>query len=110
MEGRALLDSAACQTGRAWIEAGYFWEAHEVLEAVWLAARPNSLARGFVRAAIQLANAGLKQRMQRPGAVGRLLAQAASSLAELRAGGSGMLTAQEIAWLAEQIERLRKNA
>jgi hypothetical protein len=51
---------------------GYFWEAHEVWEAVWLAALPNSARRQGMRALIQMANAGLKREMGRPAAFARL--------------------------------------
>lgn len=51
---------------------GYFWEAHEVWEAVWKNARPNSVERSLLQGVIQLANAGLKLRMGQPNAARRL--------------------------------------
>lgn len=74
--------SQAFQAGLAFLERGYFWEAHEVLEPVWLAAAPNSAARTFVQGLIQLANAELKVKMERPQAVRRLATIAAGHLAE----------------------------
>lgn len=44
---------------------GYYWEAHEVLEAVWMNAAPNSRERHLVQGVIHLANAALKVRMER---------------------------------------------
>ncbi|AAV96920.1 DUF309 domain-containing protein [Ruegeria pomeroyi] len=84
---------AACP---AWIagwrllELGYFWEAHEVWEPVWMALPPNDAARHAVRAAIQLANAALKLRMGRQGAAQRLC-----SLAREAAGRANGAAAPE---------------
>lgn len=58
--------------------AGCFWEAHEVLEAVWMACPPNSRARRHCQALIQLSNACLKLKMGRSRACQRLLAIAAT--------------------------------
>ena len=53
--------------------AGYYWESHEVLEAVWLNALPNTRERYLLQAVIHLANARLKMKMSRQSAVLRLL-------------------------------------
>ena len=58
--------------GRVYFDAGFFWECHEVLEAVWMQAPDPSPERDFVQAMIQLANARLKLRMDRPRATLRL--------------------------------------
>ena len=55
---------------------GFFWEAHEVWEAVWHGCRPNAPERCLVQALIQLANAALKVRMGKDNAVRRLLRDA----------------------------------
>lgn len=67
-----LARTAAWRAGWLYLRRGYFWEAHEVLEPVWMQTPPNSVERHMVQAAIQLANAALKQRMRRPRAVRRL--------------------------------------
>ena len=67
-----LAHSSAFKHGLMYLEEGYFWEAHEVLEPVWMALAPNSEERRFVQGLIQLANASLKLKMQRPKAVARL--------------------------------------
>ena len=67
-----LERSTAFRAGLVYFDAGYFWECHEVLEAVWMAAPDPSAERDFVQAIIQLANARLKARMERPRAVLRL--------------------------------------
>jgi predicted metal-dependent hydrolase len=71
----STAELAACDawtSGWAFLDAGFFWEAHEVWEAVWLALPPNSAERRFAQAVIQLANALLKEKMDRPKAVRRL--------------------------------------
>jgi hypothetical protein len=65
-------------------DAGYFWEAHEILEAIWAAAPQGGRERILLRACIQIANANLKLRMQRPHAAARLLGEALAELDELK--------------------------
>lgn len=63
---------------------GYFWEAHEVWEPVWLATVPNSRERQLLAALIQLANACLKLEMAQPKAALRLLQISLTHLADCR--------------------------
>jgi hypothetical protein len=70
-----------CLYGCQLFEAGFYWEAHEAWEPVWHAARPNSAAALLIQAAIALANAALKIRMQQPRAARRLTSRAHSLLA-----------------------------
>jgi Domain of unknown function (DUF309) len=63
--------------------AGFFWEAHEVLEAVWKAAPQGGLDRICLRGCIQIANANLKLTMGRRRATARLIAEAAAEFVEL---------------------------
>ncbi len=72
MGAEELAQCRAWQAGWAFLEAGYFWEAHEVLEPVWMALPEGTTERRFVQAVIQAANAALKNRMNRPRAVARL--------------------------------------
>ena len=58
--------------GHDLMRSGYYWEAHEVWEAVWQTARGNSPERLLLQALIQAANAHLKRKMGRPAAAGRL--------------------------------------
>ncbi len=78
-----LAASDAFQTGLRFLHTGWFWEAHEVLEPVWMACPPNSRERALCRALIQLANARLKARMGRPQAAARLQAEVAVILSSL---------------------------
>lgn len=77
-----LEQSLAWRAGWFLIERGYFWEAHEVLEPVWMALPPNAPERRFVQAVIQVANAALKLEMGRPRAALRLCGIAEGLLAE----------------------------
>ncbi|MDD9908630.1 MAG: DUF309 domain-containing protein [Ahrensia sp.] len=74
MTPEALVGSEAFQCGLHYLETGYFWEAHEVLEPVWLALPAGSAERFLVQALIQFANAKLKLEMQRPRAAKRICA------------------------------------
>jgi len=67
-----LANCDAFKHGLMYLEEGYFWEAHEVFEPVWMALPTDSEERRFVQGLIQLANASLKANMERPKAVHRL--------------------------------------
>lgn len=81
-----LAQSAAFQTGLRYIHAGYFWEAHELLEPVWMALPNPSAERHFVQALIQIANGLLKLKMERPKAAMRLEAIARQLLEDAGQG------------------------
>lgn len=91
-----LAQSRAFTTGLAYMEAGYFWEAHEVLEPVWMACPQNSAEQILVRALIQWANAELKARMQQPKAAARLRSIALDLLAEAQSRGGPVLMGQDM--------------
>ena len=63
---------AAFRYGVDLFNTGYFWEAHEVWEPVWMALAPNSRERCACQALIQGANACLKLRYGRGKAFARL--------------------------------------
>jgi hypothetical protein len=69
---------------------GCFWEAHEVWEAVWLAAPPNSRRRQGLRALIQMANACLKRAMGKPKAFSRLAGEVVSLALDADLGDEGL--------------------
>ncbi len=69
--------------GWSLFEGGFYWEAHEVWEPVWLACRPNSLEKVFLRAAIQLTNAFLKEAMGKKNAARRLFDEVEGLAGEL---------------------------
>jgi hypothetical protein len=74
----------ALRYGLALNDRGYFWEAQEILEAVWAAAPQGGRERILLRACIRIANANLRLRIQKPTAAARLFGEA---LAELNALG-----------------------
>jgi hypothetical protein len=75
----------ALRYGIALNDSGYFWESQEILEAVWAAAPQGGRERMLLRACIQIANANLRLRMQKPRAAARLLREALGELAALGA-------------------------
>ncbi|MFP4274357.1 MAG: DUF309 domain-containing protein [Paracoccaceae bacterium] len=103
MAASALCATEAWRTGLRWFEEGYYWEAHEVLEPVWMAAPPNAPERHMVQAVIQAANARLKRRMGRPRAAERLEARVSALLDECAISGRvevmGIALPRARAWL-----------
>jgi hypothetical protein len=73
-------DNIAWHYGVRLFNEGYYWEAHEVLEEVWLRALPNSRERFLVQAVIHLANGALKCELGRMKAAERLAAMAEDCL------------------------------
>ncbi|MEM9062342.1 MAG: DUF309 domain-containing protein [Pseudomonadota bacterium] len=62
--------------------AGFFWEAQEVWEPVWMRAAGNSRERLLLQGLIQLTNACLKIAMEHPTAALRLLDVAECKLSD----------------------------
>ena len=90
-------------------DAGYFWESQEVLQAVWAAAPQGGRERSLLRACIQIAEANLKLRMQKPHAAARLFGEALGELNALgfrhaTAAGDGLVDAFPTAALAAQLK------
>ena len=73
MSPETLAQSAAFRHGLLYLDAGFYWEAHEAFEPVWMALDENSQERKFVQGLIQIANGLLKVEMGRPRAAARLL-------------------------------------
>ncbi len=96
----AACDAWTC--GWAFLDAGFYWEAHEVWEAVWLALPPNSAERQFTQAVIQLANAFLKEKMDRPQAVRRLCDECRARLS----GAPTMVMRIEVQSVQERLDAL----
>ncbi len=89
MSAAALAGSDAWATGLRFLDEGFFWEAHELLEPVWMACPDASAEREMAQCLIQVANAALKARMGRPRAVARILGLAEAHLARAEALGAG---------------------
>src|SRR5712671_1263248 len=94
----------ALRYGLALNDRGYFWEAQEILEAVWAAAPQGGRERILLRACIQIANANLRLRMQKPRAAARFFGEALSELDTLGrnaiTAGAGFVDAFPTAALA----------
>ena len=104
----ALHKTDAFRAGLYYLREGYFWECHEVLEAVWMRCPPGTAEREMTQAVIQLANARLKHLMGKPHAVRRLCERVAAHLAKCPSDRPvlGLRVAQVSAWLAETQELL----
>ncbi|MCR9122384.1 MAG: DUF309 domain-containing protein [Phyllobacteriaceae bacterium] len=110
MGAEALAASPAFIAGMDFFENGFFWEAHEVWEAVWMACPPNSAEHRFVQALIQLANAELKLAMEKPKAATRLCAIAEALLSEAARGGHDQVLGVGVPWLEGAIGQCRHRA
>ncbi len=84
-DGFVPANDAALRYGLALNDAGFFWEAHEVLEAVWKAAPQGGRDRILLRACIQVANANLKRKLNKANAMRKLLNEVLADLIELEA-------------------------
>lgn len=104
MDADTLAASDAFLTGLAFHKAGFYWEAHEVWEAVWMACAPNSAEHRFVQALIQLANAELKLKMGKPRAAVRLCGIAENHLGDATRAGRDCVLGVEVQWLRSGIE------
>ena len=67
-----IANSSAFHHGLLFLDAGFYWESHEVLEPVWLALPDGSAERRLVTCLIQIANAKLKLKMEKPKAAARI--------------------------------------
>lgn len=99
-----LSQSTAFRTAILFLEKGFYWEAHEVLEPVWMNLPESSAPRLYVQGMIQLANGFLKLAMGRPKAAGRLLKMSEQLLVN---DSADLLTAQEVAWISSEVNSLR---
>jgi hypothetical protein len=86
-DGFVAADDPAFLYGLALHDGGFFWEAHEIWEAIWKAAPMNGCDRLALRALIQITNAGLKRRIERPRAAARLIHETKGLLSELMLRG-----------------------
>lgn len=70
----------ALRYGIALNDRGYFWEAQEILQAVWAAAPQGGRERILLRACILIASANLRLRMAKPNTAARLFGEARAEL------------------------------
>ena len=97
-----------CATAWRSTTAAISGKSQEVLEAVWAAAPQGGRERILLRACIQIANANLRLRMQKPHAAARLLGEALGELQDAQprkaAGGDGFADGFPTAALAELLQ------
>jgi len=79
-------DSRPYLRGVELFNAGYYWEAHEAWEGLWLAHGRRGPTAAVLQGLIKLAAAALKVREGRPGGVRSLANRAADHFAEAIAG------------------------
>jgi len=91
MQAAPQADNPAWLYGLQLLREGFYWEAHEVLEPVWMAAAPNSAEKAMAQAVIQLANAALKLDMGKLKAAARLAAMVEDLAGQARQGGAVVL-------------------
>lgn len=103
-----LGQTEAWLVGLSYFHDGYFWECHEVLEAVWMRAPDPSPERALIQAMIQLANARLKIRMGKPNAARRLCAMVDDLLQQCGAGETilGLRLSDIEAWVHETRDQI----
>ena len=83
----------------AFLAEGYFWEAHEIFEAIWMVCPPNAPEKLLVQALIQKANAELKFLMGMERATSRLRAESARLAKEAFVrGGEVVLGIRQDEW------------
>ena len=73
----------AFHTALSYMQHGFHWEAHEILEAIWMNTAQNSIERLFTQCVIHLANANLKHIMQRETATQKIMTKANALSAEI---------------------------
>ncbi len=100
-----LALTKAFQYGLSYLEHGYYWEAHEVLEPIWLNLPTNCVEKKFVQGLIQTANACLKLRMQRPKAATRLCVISRQLLTACEAATCMGVNRSDIVAIIENLEQ-----
>ena len=103
-----LNQTRAFKAGLKYLDHGYYWECHEVLEAVWMQTKDPSPERDMVLAIIQLANARLKILMGLPRAANRLCDMVETHLS--RCSQTDPTLGLYVADMLEQVEQTRTDA
>lgn len=102
-----LQHTAAFRAGLIYLDAGFYWECHEVLEAVWMHTPKDTTERALVQALIQLANAQLKVLMERPRAARRLCDMVEGHLR--KCCGEQSILGVRIEMVLGRVEKLRQH-
>ena len=91
-----LQTLSAFHTVLNYMQHGFYWEAHEILEAIWMNTAQNSIERLFTQCIIHLANANLKHIMKRKTATQKIMTQANALSAEIGRRAPDSLAVTEI--------------
>ncbi|MBL4597581.1 MAG: DUF309 domain-containing protein [Rhizobiaceae bacterium] len=108
MRAADLGQTDAWRVGLDLYKCSYFWEAHEVLEAVWTHCSPNSVERHFVQSIIQIANARLKLAMNKPKAAQRLFKLASELFREATLPSSRPILGTPIGFVEAELQKLER--
>tara|TARA_B100000780_G_scaffold29034_1_gene18399 strand:- start:7923 stop:8363 length:441 start_codon:yes stop_codon:yes gene_type:complete len=110
LDSARLAESRAFQLGLKYQKFGFYWEAHEVFEPVWMVLPEPSVERQFVQGLIQIANGYLKMKMNRPKAALRLAHIARDLLPMKREGLVMGVVVAEMHLLVDHLEQIAGNA
>lgn len=102
-----IKDSAAVAHGIAYLNHGFYWECHEVLEAVWMALVDHPSDRQVVQGVIQIANGFLKLKMAQPKAALRLHNIATTLLEDYLDDGTLNRSGQQSMWLESGLDHAK---
>ena len=103
LTGGEIAAHPALRAGLELLADGYAWEAHEVLEALWMTAAPASRERSLLQALIQLANARLKTTMGRETAARRIALLGHAALRDARLGGAADVLGLSLAQIEAEL-------
>jgi uncharacterized protein len=98
---KAWRENEAYLAGLRLYACGYYWEAHEVWEPVWMNALPRSQERELTQGLIQLANSALKLKMTQTAAARRLAMIAHKHFREASVGGAPVVMGVDLAAMIE---------
>jgi len=101
-------DNRVYLTGWGLFEAGYYWEAHHLWEAVWMGAQEKSPEKYLLEGLIQLTNTVLKIRLGRKKAALRLISLTESKIGEAFLNPSTMLMGVRKNEILERIAHLKQ--
>ena len=96
-------DTLAFQVGLFFLDQGFYWECHEVIEPLWIAAPDHSAEKVFFQLVIQIANACLKKRMARDKAHDRLCTISTGLADDLTRSGIHMVYGVHVRQLLQYI-------
>lgn len=96
--------------GLAYLRGGFYWEAHELFEPVWMVLPDPSRERAFVQGLIQIANGFLKLKMDRPKAADRLEGIARRHIANAGSGAVMGVERQEVLAMLGSLKALGRSA